>query len=76
MLKIVPDIAVALVDYPDDVKVVATKGAQSTILEGHMNKKDVGKVIGKQGRTANAIRTILAGISAKNRMNYLLEIVE
>jgi hypothetical protein len=76
MKDLITNIAIALVDYPDDVKVVEIKGTQSTILELHVAKADVGKVIGKQGRTANAIRTLLAGISAKNRMNYLLEIIE
>jgi uncharacterized protein len=76
MKNLVTDIVIALVDFPDDVNVVEIKGAQSTILELHVAKADVGKVIGKQGHTANAIRTILAGISAKNRMNHILEIVE
>jgi uncharacterized protein len=76
MKDLVTDIAIALVDFPDDVKVVEIKGTQSTILEVHVAKADVGKVIGKQGHTANAIRTILAGVSAKIRKNHLLEIVE
>jgi uncharacterized protein len=76
MKKLVADIAIALVDYPKSVKVVEVKGTQSTILELHVAKADIGKVIGKQGHTADAIRTILSGISAKNRKNYILEIVQ
>lgn len=76
MINLITDIAIALVDFPDDVKVVEVKGTQSTIFELHVAKADVGKVIGKQGHTANAIRTILSGISAKNRTHYILEIIE
>ena len=76
MKDLVTSIASALVDYPDDVKVVEISGSQSAVLELHVAKLDVGKVIGKQGRTANAIRTILSGISAKHRKNYILEIIE
>jgi uncharacterized protein len=76
MKDLITDIAIALVDYPEDVEVVEIKGTQSTIFELHVNKKDVGKVIGKQGHTANAVRTLLSGISAKNRTNYILEIIE
>ena len=76
MKDLVTDIAIALVDYPDAVTVVEVKGTQSTIMELHVAKVDVGKIIGKQGRTATAIRTILAAISAKDRKNYILEIIE
>lgn len=76
MKDLITSIATALVDYPNEVKVDELKGSQSTILELHVAKADVGKVIGKHGNTANAIRALLAGISAKNRKNYLLEIVE
>lgn len=76
MKDLITSIAIALVDYPNEVKVDELKGSQSTILELHVAKADVGKVIGKQGRTANAIRTILAGISAKYRKNHILEIIE
>jgi uncharacterized protein len=76
MKDLVADIAIALVDFPDEVKVDEVGATQSTILELHVAKAYIGKVIGKKGQTANAIRTILAGISAKNRKNYILEIVE
>lgn len=61
MKDLVKEIAVALVDYPDEVRVVEIKGSQSAVIELHVAKADIGKVIGKQGRTATAIRTIIAG---------------
>lgn len=76
MKELITDIAIALVDFPEDVEVVEIKGTQSTIFELRVAKADVGKVIGKQGKTANAIRTLMSGISAKNRTHYILEIVE
>ena len=76
MKELVVDIAKALVDYPDQVKVTEVKGTQSTIFELRVAKEDVGKVIGRKGKTALAIRTILFGVSAKMKTNYILEIIE
>lgn len=76
MKELVVDIAKALVDYPDQVTVNEVKGTQSTIFELRVAKEDVGKVIGRKGKTALAIRTILFGVSAKMKTNYILEIIE
>jgi uncharacterized protein len=76
MKELVIDIAKALVDYPDQVTVNEVKGTQSTIFELRVAKEDVGKVIGRKGKTALAIRTILFGVSAKMKTNYILEIIE
>jgi hypothetical protein len=76
MKELVADIAKALVDYPDKVRVNEVKGTQSTIFELHVAKEDVGKVIGRGGKTALAIRTILMGVSAKMKTNFILEIIE
>lgn len=69
-------IAQALVDNPEEVSVNEIEGAQTTVLELKVAKSDLGKVIGKQGRTAQAIRTILMAISAKIKKRVVLEIIE
>jgi predicted RNA-binding protein YlqC (UPF0109 family) len=66
----------ALVDNPDQVSVTQIDGEQTTILELRVHQSDLGKVIGKQGRTARAIRTILAAAGMKQRRRYNLEIIE
>ena len=66
----------AMVDYPEEVQITEVKGGQTTILELRVAKSDMGKVIGKQGRNAQAIRSILNAASAKNRQRVTLEIVE
>ncbi len=66
----------ALVDYPDDVKVTQIDGERTTILELRTHPSDIGKVIGKQGRTAQAIRTILAAAGMKQKRRFYLEIME
>ncbi len=76
MKKIIQIIAQALVDQPDLVFVTEIGGANTSILELKVAKEDIGKVIGKQGRTAGAIRTILSAVSAKEKKRALLEIVE
>jgi predicted RNA-binding protein YlqC (UPF0109 family) len=76
MKELIEYIAKALVDHPEQVSVNALEGSQATVLELNVAKGDLGKVIGKQGRTAKAIRTILAAASAKNRKRTMLEIVE
>ncbi|RYZ95689.1 MAG: KH domain-containing protein [Proteobacteria bacterium] len=66
----------ALVDYPDQVNVKHIEGEQTTVIELKVAKEDLGKVIGKQGRTARAVRTILNGASTKLKKRTVLEIIE
>jgi predicted RNA-binding protein YlqC (UPF0109 family) len=69
-------IAKALVDHPDKVVVDEVEGNQTSVLELKVAKEDLGKVIGKQGRTARAMRTILSAASAKIKKRTVLEIIE
>ena len=76
MKDLISDIVKALVDQPDQVSVNEVEGGHTVILELSVAKSDMGKVIGKQGRNAQAIRTILSAASGKVRKRYLLEILE
>ena len=76
MRMLVEQIAQALVDAPGEVKVEAVEDGDATVLELHVAQTDLGKVIGKQGRTAKSIRTILGAASMKLKKRYMLEIVE
>ena len=76
MRELVESIAKALVDNPDEVSVTEIKGEQTTVLELRVAKPDIGKVIGKQGRTAGAIRTILGAVGMKLRKRFVLEILD
>ena len=76
MKNLIEYIAKALVDNPDDVDVSEVEGNQTSILELKVAKDDLGKVIGKQGRTARAMRTILSAASAKIHKRTVLEIIE
>jgi predicted RNA-binding protein YlqC (UPF0109 family) len=76
MKALIEYIAKALVDEPDRVKVNEVVGEKTSVLELTVAKEDLGKVIGKQGRTARAIRTILSAASTKIRKRSVLEIVE
>lgn len=76
MRELVSYIAKALVDQPDDVKVSEVEGEQTSVIELKVAKEDLGKVIGKQGRTARAMRTILSAASTKIRKRSVLEILE
>jgi uncharacterized protein len=77
MLKELIDyMARALVDNPDQVKVSEIEGEQTSVIELRVAKEDLGKVIGKQGRTARAMRTILSAASTKIRKRAVLEIIE
>jgi uncharacterized protein len=76
MKELITHIAKALVDNPDEVKVTEVEGDQTSVLELKVAKEDLGKVIGKQGRTARAMRTLLGAASAKIRKRTVLEIVE
>lgn len=76
MRELVSYIAKALVDQPDDVQVLEVEGEQTSVIELKVAKEDLGKVIGKQGRTARAMRTILSAASTKIRKRSVLEILE
>jgi len=77
MLKdLVEYIAKSLVDNPDAVQVKEIEGEQTSVIELKVAKEDLGKVIGKQGRTARAIRTILSAASTKVKKRAVLEIIE
>jgi len=76
MRMLVEQIAQALVDAPNEVQVNAVEGDQGTVLELRVAAGDLGKVIGKQGRTAKSIRTILGAASMKLKKRYTLEIIE
>lgn len=76
MKELIEYIAQALVDYPEQVSVTEVVGNQTSVLELKVAKEDLGKVIGKQGRTARAIRTILSAASAKVKKRSVLEIIE
>ena len=69
-------IAKALVDYPEQVRVSEVRGENTSVIELTVAKEDMGKIIGKQGRTAIAIRTILNNVSMKKRKRFVLEIIE
>ena len=76
MKELVIEIVKALVDQPDQVTVTEIEGGHTVVLELRVAGSDMGKVIGKQGRNAQAIRTILVAASGKARKRYILEIVE
>lgn len=76
MKDLIAYIAKALVDKPEEVGVTEIVGEQTTVLELKVAKEDLGKVIGKQGRTARAMRTILSAASTKIKKRSVLEIIE
>src|ERR1039457_6333433 len=76
MKQLVEDIAKALVDIPEEVSVRVVEGEQVTVLELKVAPSDLGKVIGKQGRTARSIRTILGAAGMKLNRRFTLEILE
>jgi predicted RNA-binding protein YlqC (UPF0109 family) len=76
MKDLVEYIAKALVDNPDEVVVSEVVGDQTSVLELKVAKDDLGKVIGKQGRSARAMRTILSASSTKLKKRTVLEIIE
>lgn len=77
MLKeLIEFMARALVDNPEKVKVSEIEGEQTSVIELRVAKEDLGKVIGKQGRTARAMRTLLSAASTKIRKRAVLEIIE
>ncbi len=76
MKELIKYIAQALVDNPDKVEVTEVEGEQTSVIELKVAKEDLGKVIGKQGRTARAMRTILSAASTKINKRAVLEIIE
>ena len=76
MKELITYIAQSLVDNPSEVSVSEVEGNQTTVLELKVAKEDLGKVIGKQGRTAQAMRTILSAVSSKEKKRTVLEIIE
>jgi predicted RNA-binding protein YlqC (UPF0109 family) len=77
MLKeMIEYIAKSLVDNPDEVHVLEVEGEQTSVIELKVAKEDLGKVIGKQGRTARAMRTLLGAASTKAKKRSVLEILE
>ena len=76
MKDLLIQIVQALVDNPEQVQVNEIEGSQTVVLELRVDKSDMGKIIGKQGRTANAVRHLLNAASGKIRKRYMLEIFE
>jgi predicted RNA-binding protein YlqC (UPF0109 family) len=76
MKELIEYIAKVLVDNPDEVRVTELEGMQTSVIELRVAKEDLGKVIGKQGRTARAMRTILGAASTKMKKRSVLEILE
>ncbi|MBI1911549.1 MAG: KH domain-containing protein [Deltaproteobacteria bacterium] len=76
MKDLIEYIAKALVDNPEQVKVTEIEGERTSVVELSVAKEDLGKIIGKQGRTARALRTILTAASTKLKKRSVLEIIE
>ncbi len=76
MKELLEAIAKALVDYPDEVSVNEVEGERSLILELKVSKEDMGKVIGKQGRIAKAIRTVVKAAAVKDDKRVVVEIIQ
>ena len=76
MKDLITEIVQALVDQPDQVTVNEIEGEHTNVLELSVDKSDMGKIIGKQGRNAMALRTILSAVAGKTRKRYVLEIIE
>ena len=76
MKDLIEYIAKVLVDSPDQVRVTELEGRQTSVIELRVAREDLGKVIGKQGRTARAMRTILGAASTKVKKRSVLEILE
>ena len=76
MKNLVETIVKALVDRPEEVEVTEVKGQHSCVIELKVAREDIGKVIGKRGVHAQAIRTIITAAGGKRKMRYVLEILE
>ena len=76
MKQLVEEVAKALVDRPEEVSVKQTEGERGTVLELKVAQSDLGKVIGKQGRTARSIRSLVGAAASRSNKRYTLEILE
>ena len=76
MKQLIEDIVRSLVDQPDQVQIKEVIGEHAHVLELNVAKEDLGKVIGKGGAHASAIRTLMAAASGKEKKRYILEIIE
>ncbi len=76
MIKLIEDMAKAMVDQPDQVRVNGVEGENSIIIELWVAKEDMGKVIGRNGRTITAMRTILNATRAQKDKRHVLEVLE
>lgn len=76
MKEFVAYIVKNLVDHPDEVRINEIGGTQTIIIELYVKKSDIGKIIGKGGRTINAIRTLVMSVASRNGLRVTLEIVE
>ncbi len=76
MKELIEDIAKSLVDQPDAVKVTEVTGERTSVIELSVAEEDMGKIIGKQGRTVSAIRTLLNAASMKQKKRTILEIID
>ena len=76
MKDLISDIVKAMVDQPEQVSIIEIEGEHTNVLELSVAKSDMGMVIGKHGRTAQALRTILNAASGKTGKRYILEIIE
>ena len=76
VVEMIEVIAKSLVDEPNEVSVEAVNGSQSCVVELSVHHTDLGKVIGRKGRTAKSIRTLLGAVSMKHNHRYTLEILE
>ena len=76
VVELVDQMAKALVDLPDKVSVHELKGRNTSVIELRVAKEDVGKIIGKKGRNAEAMRTILGAAAMKERKTYVLDIID
>lgn len=74
--ELVEQVVKALVDYPEDISIKVVEGEKSTILELKVRSEDIGKIIGKKGRIAKAIRTLVSAIAVKNGRRVILEILD
>lgn len=73
---LVEQIVKSLVDYPEDISIKVVEGEKSTILELKVRSEDIGKIIGKKGRIAKAVRTIVSAVAVKNGRRVILEILD
>jgi predicted RNA-binding protein YlqC (UPF0109 family) len=76
MIKLIEDMAKAIVDQPEQVRVNGVEGGNSLVIELRVAKEDLGKIIGKNGRTITAMRTILRASRAQKDKRHVLEVLE